>query len=354
MKILYVRIDLERGNGGYFVCERNLRALRIIAGEGQVDVCLIPRMTMRSVGLSLFRLGSYGVSCGLEQRIVEQAAGGGYDFVFLEGTLFGTLVRKLRKRGVATVVFAHNVDSELYRQRYEGHRSLVTAIQYRFVLYNERLSVRHAAGLIVLNLRDAEGMERRFGRKPDAILPITCPEVPLEGAVKSFSRPYCLFVGSDFFPNVEGIGWFIIQVAPRIAYDVRVVGSCCKNPVLAGLSLPDNVYLEGFVDDLSAYYRGAAFVVAPIFSGSGMKTKTVEAMSYGKTIVGTGEAFVGIDCDYARIGGLCRNADEFVRCIESLRMDLRSPYTEELFKSRFTDVTFEQRLEDFLSTMSKG
>ena len=353
MKILYVRIDLERGNGGYFVCARNLRALRKIAGTDEVDVVLIPRMTMRSVGLSLFRLGSYGVSCGLEQRIVEQAVGGGYDFVFLEGTLFGTLVRKLRKRGVATVVFAHNVDSELYRQRYEGHRSLVTAIQYRFVFYNERLSVRHAAGLIVLNLRDAEGMERRFGRKPDAILPITCPEVPLEGAAKCFSRPYCLFVGSDFFPNVEGIKWFITRVAPRIAYDVRVVGSCCKNPALAGLSLPDNVYLEGFVDDLSAYYRGAAFVVAPIFSGSGMKTKTVEAMSYGKSIVGTDEAFVGIDCDYARIGGLCRNADEFVRCIESQRVELRNPYTEELFNNGFTDLIFEQRLENFLSIIGE-
>lgn len=353
MKILYVRIDLERGNGGYFVCARNLRALRKIAGTDEVDVVLIPRMTMRSVGLSLFRLGSYGVSCGLEQRIVEQAAGGGYDFVFLEGTLFGTLVRKLRKRGVATVVFAHNVDSELYRQRYEGHRSLVTAIQYRFVLYNVRLSVRHVRGLVVLNRRDAEGMEHCFGRVPDAILPITCPQIPVQGAAKSFSRPYCLFVGSDFFPNVEGIEWFVTQVAPHIDYDVRVVGSCCKNPALAGLPLPGNVYLEGFVDDLSAYYRGAAFVVAPIFSGSGMKTKTVEAMSYGKTIVGTDEAFVGIDCDYARIGGLCRNADEFVRCIAALKAELVNPYTEELFKSRFTDVIFEQRLEEFLSTMSE-
>lgn len=353
MKILYVRIDLERGNGGYFVCERNLRALRKIAGTDGVDVALIPRMTMRSVGLSLLRLGSYGVSRRLERQIVDQAVGGGYDCVFLEGTLFGTLVRRLRKRGVSAVIFAHNVDSELYRQRYENHHSLVAAIQYRFVLYNERLSVRHAAGLIVLNCRDAEGMERRFGRKPDAILPITCPEVPLEGVAKSFSRPYCLFVGSDFFPNVEGIGWFITQVAPRIAYDVRVVGSCCKNPALGGLSLPDNVYLEGFVDDLSAYYRGAAFVVAPIFSGSGMKTKTVEAMSYGKSIVGTDEAFVGIDCDYARIGGLCRNADEFVRCIESLRIELRNPYTEELFNNGFTDLIFEQRLENFLSIIGE-
>lgn len=352
MKILYVRIDLKQGNGGYFVCERNLRTLRKIAGTDGVDICLIPRMTMRSVGLSLLRLGSYGVSCGLERRIADQAVKGGYDLVFLEGTLFGTLVRKLRNRGVASVIFAHNVDSELYRQRYKIHHNLVTAIQYRFVLYNEGLSVCHADGLIVLTRRDTEGMERRFGRTPDVVLPITCPEVPMEGAAKYFSRPYCLFVGSDFFPNVEGMKWFITQVAPRIAYDVRVVGSCCKNPILTGLQLPDNVYLEGFVDDLSAYYRGASFVIAPIFSGSGMKTKTVEAMSYGKTIVGTDEAFVGIDCDYSRIGGLCRNADEFVRCIAGLKPELVNPYTEELFSNGFTDLEFEKQLKYFFSIMN--
>lgn len=350
MKILYVRIDLERGNGGYFVCERNLRALRNIAGEGQVDVCLIPRMSMRSVALSLLRLGSYGVSLALERRIVHQVVNGGYDYVFLEGTLFGTLVRKLQRRAVPTVIFAHNVDSELYRQRYESHRSLLTALQYWFVHRNEELSLRRVTRLIVLNKRDAEGMQRRFGRTPDIILPITCPEVPIDGKQMRFDRPYCLFVGSDFFPNVEGMKWFIEQVVPHIAYDVRVVGSCCRNRALANLALPDNVYLEGFVKDLSAYYRGASFVIEPIFSGSGMKTKTVEAMSYAKTIIGTEEAFVGIDCDFARIGGLCRNADDFIRCIETLVPQKVNSYTQELFQSSFKDSIFERELQNFLLT----
>ena len=33
-----------------------------------------------------------------------------------------------------------------------------------------------------------------------------------------------------------------------------------------------------------------------------MKTKVIEAMSFGKSIIGTDEAFQGIECDYCRMG----------------------------------------------------
>ena len=41
------------------------------------------------------------------------------------------------------------------------------------------------------------------------------------------------------------------------------------------------------------WYRGALAVVAPIRSGSGMKTKVAEALMHGKRVVGLPEAFVG-------------------------------------------------------------
>jgi hypothetical protein len=78
------------------------------------------------------------------------------------------------------------------------------------------------------------------------------------------------------------------------------VGACCENPTLAYKTIPSNVKLDGYVNDLSSYYKSAVAVVAPIFKGSGMKTKVIEAMSYGKSIIGTDEAFQGIECDFSR------------------------------------------------------
>lgn len=38
-------------------------------------------------------------------------------------------------------------------------------------------------------------------------------------------------------------------------------------------------------------------MVMPIFSGSGMKVKTAEALMYGKFLIGTKEAFEGYEID---------------------------------------------------------
>ena len=51
------------------------------------------------------------------------------------------------------------------------------------------------------------------------------------------------------------------------------------------------------LDDLGEYYRNCDVVIAPIFEGSGMKTKTTEALMWGKYIIGTNESFCGFAID---------------------------------------------------------
>jgi hypothetical protein len=130
--------------------------------------------------------------------------------------------------------------------------------------------------------------------------------------------------------------------------DIRIVGACCKNPAFHNRILPDNVYLEGYVDNIARYYINADAVIAPIFSGSGMKTKTIEAMSYGKTIFGTNEAFAGIECDYDKIGGLCNTAEEFIRCLASSISRHPNSYTLQLFRTSYTDAVFTSRLKQLI------
>ena len=68
-----------------------------------------------------------------------------------------------------------------------------------------------------------------------------------------------------------------------------------------------------------------------------MKTKTIEAMSYGKTIIGTDECFQGIECDYSEIGALCNTAEEFIVAINNHDGSKHNKYTAELFESHFSN-----------------
>ena len=48
------------------------------------------------------------------------------------------------------------------------------------------------------------------------------------------------------------------------------------------LEIPGRVEVVGSVDDLGIWYVNSFFTIAPIFDGSGMKTKVAESLMFGK------------------------------------------------------------------------
>lgn len=351
MRILYVarEFGIEK-TGANQVMSRNLNALRLIAGTDNVIEYYVPKTNLKTVALSMLRLGSYGVSKRHEKNIIRLVKNVKPDYVFFEGSLFGSLFKKLKISSSQTLLFAHNLDTELSKQEISSRSSLIGFMKYKFVKFNEKRSAEYADYLICLNERDSRGFNEMFGRKADIILPITFPSRDLDICIESNQAPYYLFVGSDFFPNVEGVKWFIENVAPKVKADFRIVGTCCKNPELKNIPLPENVKLIGYAKDLNEEYSYASGVIAPIFKGSGMKTKTIEAISFGKSIFGTDEAFAGVECDYEKIGGLCNTAEDFIDALSNHNANVINAYSLATFKKGFSDDSFITRLENFLKT----
>ena len=132
------------------------------------------------------------------------------------------------------------------------------------------------------------------------------------------------------------------------------MGSCCYNNAIKKLPLTSNVRLKGYIHDLDMCYRNALAVIAPIFSGSGMKTKTIEALSYGKSIFGTTEAFVGIETDFARIGGECNNAAEFIEKMNSLAYERINSYSIQLFLKYFSDIIAKKHFDNLIASLNNS
>lgn len=51
----------------------------------------------------------------------------------------------------------------------------------------------------------------------------------------------------------------------------------------------------GMVDNLADFYDNVECVLNPMLGGTGLKIKTIEALAFGKSIIGTCDAFEGID-----------------------------------------------------------
>jgi len=117
---------------------------------------------------------------------------------------------------------------------------------------------------------------------------VTAMDLDIPEAVPGRTVPgRVLIVGSDNAFNVSGARHFLSEVWPRVkqgwpSATLHVVGK-----LSACLETEDSsVRLLGYVDSIADEYQAACVVVNPCLHGTGLKIKTIEALSWGKAHVG--------------------------------------------------------------------
>ena len=330
MKVLYFGIQNEEQDyGGSVIRKRNLSFLEELVGEENIVLHLHSLNDSDFTRRTTLLQGLIGTELQVDKELLRKI--NNVDTVFIDGTLFSSFsVSALRKSRVIT--FFHNVEYDFYCQmtvKFCGLRSILKRGFYKAALYNyEKRICRYSDTIITLNKKDSERLRQLYGRESDLILPTSMTDSYSEKEHSNIS-PYLLFVGSDFFGNTDGLFWFCEHCMPTIKLPLIVAGRGMDK--YKDKYRSDNIRFYGYVDDLAELYRNAVAVVLPIINGSGMKTKTCEAMMYGKVIFGTEESFEGYqlskDCvvcssDTVFISKINTYIDEGVRYFSTDNRDL--------------------------------
>ena len=278
--------------------------------------------------------------------------------VFIEDSVFGNLVKKIKKncKECKVLSFYHDVKADLYKQWMDNERTLKSKIEYTIGIRQEYVNQKYADINIVFNERDAKTYQVYYGKRPEAIIPLPAP-VPVisHGIMNSITakddKKHILFVGKKYYPNLVGFKWFVDNVLPSLSDNIQV------DIVGRGLEELRNEYSDprinviGGVESLNPYYENADIVIAPLFDGGGMKSKTVEALSFGKIFVGTEESLFGfweeMDSDIrGKTCYQCNTPEEWIQTINNLANDDIHKFNEdvfELFKAKFSyDVIRDQ------------
>lgn len=219
--------------------------------------------------------------------------------VFIEDSVFGGLVKAIKEKfsDVKIISFYHDMGADLFVQ-WSKRENWMGKIECKLSIYQEKLNQKYCDVNIVFNQRDAQLYQKYYGEMPDAIIPISTPtpEIDWEKAAWSNEKSdimQVLFVGSKYYPNIVGIKWFYKNVLPKLNNNI-IINIVGRGTEILKKELTDcRIRIYGSVDSLAPYYMGADVIIAPLFDGGGMKTKTVEALSYGKSIVATDEGLEG-------------------------------------------------------------
>ena len=266
--------------------------------------------------------------------------------VFIEDSFFGNLVKYLKMRfpDIIITAFYHDIGADLFSQ-WNKNGGILQKIEGRLSIRQEKITQAWADHNVVFNTRDADLYESYYHKRPQAIIPISV-EIPyaVGQGVSDSNRKELLFVGTKYYPNIIGIRWFYQQVLPHLSdgISVKVVGRGME--ILREEFTDPRVHVIGEVDDLSEYYRQADIVIAPLFDGGGMKSKTVEAVSFGKCFIGTRESLFGFweemgDSLRNRIVYNCNSVQEWVDVINGLvyaQIERFNPNLYELFLEKYS------------------
>lgn len=296
-----------------------LQALRDIFGEKEVLVVdlLNPKQEQRECYLS------YGKYRGPIDRILRSAQGNvasisneiikdicriiereKIEIIYSAESDLGNLFRQIKTEfpTVRTICFYHDIGADLYaqwRHQCSWKKPYRKLLEYNIAIHQERVLQKYVDDVWVFNAADAERFQNHYGHVPDAIIPMSADsprmsESDFQLIKGAKEEKTILFICSTYYVNILGFRWFYRNVLARLHEHFRLIIPGRGANSLKEEIQDDRIEIIGPVDSMDPYYREADIVITPIFDGGGMKSKDVEAISYGKCVLSTHESFHGI------------------------------------------------------------
>jgi glycosyltransferase involved in cell wall biosynthesis len=160
-------------------------------------------------------------------------------------------------------------------------------------------------------------------------------------------------------PNYDGIEWFFNEVWPDLStlnkeITVDIAGNGLSDSFIGRYS-SDRVKFHGFVDDLEPLKQSSCALIAPLFSGSGMKIKIVEALASGLPVITTHLGAEGILLENRKTVLLANEKDQFIDCILDItsNSELRQLLSENSYRLAVQHYTWDQIGQDMESILNQ-
>lgn len=283
---------------------------------------------------NLFTSKSYNIqrfySRKFETKIIQYLQQTDFDVVHLEGVYLATYIPAIRQYCNAPIIMrAHNLEFEIWErlareQNNPLKRWYMTLLARRMKKF-EVESLQLYDGLVPISVVDERQWKKLGYSKPCWTMAgsIDLKDHPMDKSSVDF--PSVFFIGSlDWMPNIEGLQWFFEKVWTQVV-EVSPLLQC----FIAGRNAPDwflqqqipNVVFVGEVPNAIEFMQSKAVMICPLFSGSGMRIKIIEAMALAKPIVATSIAAEGINCSSGENIMIGDSPDDFaealLKCVES-------------------------------------
>lgn len=142
----------------------------------------------------------------------------------------------------------------------------------------------------------------------------------------------------SYKPNTDALRFIINEINPLLIqqknfnYRILICGKDLPASFNQLINYADkNIIYAGFVNDVSEYFKAADVFLNPIITGGGVKTKAIDAIGYGVTVVSCATGAAGINlpaCGKKLLIVNDNDADAFVKAlVQQAYQPAETPFT---------------------------
>lgn len=250
-----------------------------------------------------------------------------------------------------------NVLAASARQDVTEAENLAHGVRARYLAHAserfERSALALASSVSVTSQAESDRLYEHYGRVADFALP-SC--VPLPTYHRAPPGRHLVWLGSfNFRPNLLGLSAFLQDGWPQLraaGFTLSLIGSGLTPDIRAGLAGHTAVTVLGYVEDLASVLASADAGVVPLWTGAGVKLKTLTLLAHGVPVFTTPVGAEGIPSSPAvSLADTPEELSASVLGASAQALAFLSPVARQLVEAHFTEERFAERLTDELARL---
>ena len=288
-------------------------------------ICLGIKSIFSKLPLTVLKFLSKEFKCKVNKKLCDVK----YEKIYIDHLQIAININI--KQNIEVILDEHNCEYIIMKRKFEEENNLIKKIvfglEYIKLKQYEKKILKNVSKVIALSEQDKNQLVR-LGCDTNKIeiipIPFSDGYIKKDFISNNSEIINILFVGTmSWMPNEEGVLWFIKKVVPllrnkNLKFKLYIVGKGAGKEIC---SYNNNVDIEvlGFVESIDNYIELCDCMIVPIFFGSGIRVKIIEAFSKKIPVISTTIGAEGLKAINNHNILIADNEYEFVECIKCMK-----------------------------------
>lgn len=255
-----------------------------------------------------------------------------YDLVYIDHLQLAVYESLFQKYNLTFYLDQHNCESQIIKRQVDKEQNFAKKVFLSYEYFKlkkfEETMLKKAEKVVVLSQEDKEVMTKNVNVNMDKFVVIPIPvESNYKKDIKCNIKEEIklIFLGTlSWYPNSQGLEWFLDKVIPLleekgVKYSFYIVGKDPGKEIISKCANNSKIVVTGYVDDINEYIEKCDVMVVPIFIGSGMRVKILEALAKAIPVISTEVGAEGIEVKNEESILISNNEQEFCENILKLK-----------------------------------